>query len=363
MNYSTSYSFDSSFTALSSAHPGRLWATSLAPSGCCREDFSSCWCSSCGWSCSCGPPSPPLSWVWGLFRTGSWWTASGGRPATWRNPWKLYWRARLGGIPGPAQQTRDDCDLQTQQEASAAHTVLVPSPEGPACLDENISAYLLSHCSAESILHTVPVHLCSPAIPHWLFFWGFNVCAADGQTGLAADVRVNLINRASPRQHVQLLFIDCLHLEYCYDAALIQKHVHMLTLCWLTLLHFVKISVFIAECVLVCVCAWRFLNTWGGFSSRPLKMASLRPRSTGGATFELSCHPLISGIGAPGRIIPLCERKEWNGAGLFGRQQTEQLPATPTHQHLSSAATGAESNFRTLVPPSLTFSLAISCYC
>lgn len=110
-------------------------------------------------------------------------------------------------------------------------------------------------------------------------------------------------------------------------------------------------------CLCVCVCAHAREEIFS--TSRPLNMASLRPPSTGGATFELSCHSLISGIGAAGRIIPLCERKEWNGAGLLGRQQTEELPVMPTHLHPSSAATDAE--LQNICPTSC--SLPIRCCC
>lgn len=87
-------------TFLSSGPPGRFWATSRALSGCCREDFSSCWCSSCGWSCSCGRSSCSLSCLWGFSLTSSWWTASGGYPATWWNPFGFCRRVRLYRIPG-----------------------------------------------------------------------------------------------------------------------------------------------------------------------------------------------------------------------------------------------------------------------
>lgn len=83
----------------------------------------------------------------------------------------------------------------------------------PACLGENISAYLppeSAHFSTESILSTIPA-LCTCAHPRSLTVRSFEdltVYVADGQTGLAADVRVYLISQASPRP-VQLLQNNC----------------------------------------------------------------------------------------------------------------------------------------------------------
>lgn len=80
-------------TFLSAARPCTLWARSQGLSGCCREGFSSCWRSSCGWSCSCGPTGS--SWLlccWRRFYpTHSWWIASEEHPETWRNPFVLRW--------------------------------------------------------------------------------------------------------------------------------------------------------------------------------------------------------------------------------------------------------------------------------
>lgn len=74
-------------TSLFSAQPGRPWAMSPAPSGRHRGGFSSCWCSSYGWSCSCGRTgSWSLSWFARSPRSCSWRTASGDDPATWWNP-------------------------------------------------------------------------------------------------------------------------------------------------------------------------------------------------------------------------------------------------------------------------------------
>lgn len=95
----------------------------------------------------------------------------------------------------------------------------------PACLGENISAYLppeSAHLSTESILHTIPA-LRACAHPRSLTVRSFEdltVYVADGQTGLAADVRVYLISQASPRR-VQLLQNNCVKYRFTFQVCLL----------------------------------------------------------------------------------------------------------------------------------------------
>lgn len=119
-------------TVLSSGLPGKRAARSPGLSGCCWGGSSSCRRSSCGWSCFGAPTGSDrlLSWRRRSSPTCSWWTASGGIPATWRNPFfRRSPESHVGSGLGLWSVRKKNQQLWQNQNLSEARNAAGPTCE------------------------------------------------------------------------------------------------------------------------------------------------------------------------------------------------------------------------------------------
>lgn len=100
-------------------------------------------------------------------------------------------------------------NLQIQQQKAAAHIIPISSVTwreyGVSCMCERKQEFLpVNSTAALEAIPGLSTWAHQQSLPGCTY-WDLTVYLADGQTGLAEDVRVDLINRAAPRQRVQLL--------------------------------------------------------------------------------------------------------------------------------------------------------------